>query len=143
MCRPPLQPRDEAGTSDKRPGGELGQGDRRGHGHGDDERQSVTSEAAVSGYGGSGGRFDLRAKIGLGVVILGCAAALAFGGLPYNEMARSQPQPAGQAAAGAGYGTDQVAWLEQFQLAGSAPHRGLWCRPGGVARAVPDRRGGR
>ena len=76
----------------------------------------VASKAAVGGHGGgNGGRFDLRAKLALGAVTLGCAAALAFGGLPRDETARSQPPPAGQAAAGAGYGTDQVAWLEQFQ----------------------------
>ena len=53
----------------------------------------VAGKAAASGRdGGNGGRFDLRAKMALGAVTLGCAAALAFGGLHNGDAARRQPQ---------------------------------------------------
>ena len=67
---------------------------------------------------GNGGPVNLRAKLALGIVALGCAAALAFGGLQARDAARTLSQPAGPVVAGAEQGTDQVAWLEQFQLAG-------------------------
>jgi hypothetical protein len=48
---------------------------------------------------GTTGRFRLKAKLAVGLAILGCAAALAFGGAQVGSGARSQPQ-AGQPAAG-------------------------------------------
>ena len=45
------------------------------------------------GTGGHNGRFGLRAKLAAGVMILGCAAALAFGVLRTEDTAQLQPQP--------------------------------------------------
>ncbi len=55
-----------------------------------------TTGKAQGGNGTDGGRFGLKAKLAVGLVTLGCAAALAFGGL-YNGNA-AQSQPAAQAA---------------------------------------------
>ena len=52
----------------------------------------VAGKATSGGRGGNGGRFGLRAKVAAGVATLGCAAALAFGGLHNGDAARRQPQ---------------------------------------------------
>ena len=53
----------------------------------------VASTALVAGQGGDGdgGRYGLKAKLAAGVVALGCAAALALGGLRAGESAQTAP----------------------------------------------------
>jgi hypothetical protein len=52
---------------------------------------TLAAGKAISGQGGNGnhGRYGLKAKLAAGVAMLGCAAALAFGGLHSGERAQS------------------------------------------------------
>ena len=72
-----------------------------------------------SGDTGTGGRFGLRALVAAGVATLGCAAALAVGGLGAGTTARPQPQdPPGAAAIrmAASEQREHLVFLEQNQL---------------------------
>ena len=63
-----------------------------------------------AGQGGDGGtgRFGLKAKLTAAVVAVGCAAALAFGGLQVRDTAGRQPvaPPLAAPALAADYGGD-------------------------------------
>ena len=52
---------------------------------------NLTAGKAVTGRlgNGNGGRYGLKAKLAAGMAVLGCAAALAFGGLRVSENAQS------------------------------------------------------
>src|SRR4051794_24617841 len=71
-------------------------------------------EAASQGGNGRDGRHGLKAKVATGVAILGCAAALAFGGAQRGETAPPRP-PAAHAAASMADGEQQ----ERMQVAPS------------------------
>jgi hypothetical protein len=70
----------------------------------------------AQGGKGNDGRFGLKAKLVAGVAVLGCAAALAFGGVT-----RSESQPAAQAAQPA---TSVLDW-EQAERAQVAPAQAI------------------
>jgi hypothetical protein len=73
----------------------------------------AADEAAIDGRGGNGTgeRFGLRAKAAAGVAILGCAAALTFGGLLTGGAARHQPQAGPAAAMAQASGIDRQRFL--------------------------------
>jgi hypothetical protein len=74
---------------------------------------NLVASKALAGQGnnGRGGRYGLKAKLAAGTAILGCAAALTFGGLWVAERSAPQVQPAiapinvalAQTQAGSGY----------------------------------------
>ena len=57
---------------------------------------NLVAGKALAGQGGDGShrRFGLKAKLAAGVAVLGCAAALAFGGLKTADSATARAQPA-------------------------------------------------
>jgi hypothetical protein len=84
--------------------------------------EHLTAGAAIGGRGGDGkGGVDLKARLAMGLAILGCAGALAFGGLRVAD--RPATQPAGEAgfaapAASAFAGTDDLALIGCVQVPG-------------------------
>ena len=74
---------------------------------------NLVAGKALAGHGSNGnnGRYGLKAKVMAGIAVLGCAAALAFGGLKSADNTTSQSQPAAvpgnaalaQTQAGSGY----------------------------------------
>ena len=94
---------------------------------------NLVAGEAINGRGGDGnGRSGLKAKLALGVALLGCAGALAFGGL------RATSEAPSQAATGAGAASSTYrVWAGTCRAGGSD------CLPGdddtapGVARTMP------
>ncbi len=81
----------------------------------------AADEAAMGGQGrhGTGERFGVRAKVAAGVAILGCAAALAFGGLRAGTAAPTRPAPAPPAQA-ATLGWEQHDYARRMYVLGWA-----------------------
>src|SRR5688572_21739458 len=69
---------------------------------------TVSAGQGGNGSDKRGGRFGLKAKLAASVAILGCAAALAFGGLRGEGATRAQPQ-APPSSASLPAGTDDLA----------------------------------
>lgn len=88
----------------------------------------VAGEVARQGGSGSNGRYGLKAKMAASVAILGCAAALAFGGLRPGE---SVPA-ASLAAVGTG-GQGDVGARQRFL------EENLWLPTGTIAGPVTSR----
>lgn len=79
----------------------------------------VAGKAIGQGDKGNDGRFGLRAKLTAGVATLGCAAALAVGGLWVNDTAPARTQVAPAAPLSQVRSVDQrerQRFLEQNQL---------------------------
>ena len=72
----------------------------------------IAGKVANQGGNRHDGRFGLKAKLATGVAILGCAAALAFGGLRGSEGAQS-PAVAPVAPAAQANGRTQQLFMEQ------------------------------
>ncbi len=95
---------------------------------------NLAAGTTINGQGGDGnGRITLKAKLALGVALLGCAGTLAFGGL------RATSEAPSQAATGAGAaGSAHQVWTGTCRAGGSD------CLPGdddtapGVARTLPQ-----
>src|SRR5829696_8883314 len=97
MCRPAPFPMLVPETSDERTVERPGRGAAAGG-----TAMTTTTSIRVAGKpsagpggdgtGGHNGRFGLRAKLAAGVMILGCAAALALGVLRTEDAAQLQPQ---------------------------------------------------
>ena len=76
----------------------------------------VAGKVASQGGNGRDGRYGPKAKVATGLAILGCAAALAFGGAQRGDTAQFQPQAAHTA-------TSMVDWeqAERAQVAQGQP----------------------
>jgi hypothetical protein len=92
---------------------------------------NLVAGKAIGGQGGDGkGRFALRAKLAAGVAILGCAGALAFGGL------RATSETTSQAAVAPAVSRAQI-WSGTCRAGGSDCLLGNDDTAPGVARTMP------
>lgn len=92
----------------------------------------VAGKAASQGSNGNNGRYGLKAKLAAGVAILGCAGALAFGGLRAERAAQPAPSVAPAASTAPADLRAQQRFLEQNLVLPS----------GGAATMTPALSGG-